>query len=215
MGSPRACLALAFAGFLPARCISTKPFRFRVNHANMVGLEPSESYVLVFELANSRGPGFIPIGPTLYSEHSDTVYGLFPTWIESISSRALSTFTTPRSTYSLLLNAPLLPSIPSFILRTFGVVIEVPIIWSLQGCLFSSLSSCLVPASQRRPAGARAFCISHVSRSAKTNNCCLAVLYQAIDAPVFNDVRKPKKPGDLLSTRSRTESSPLSPCVGS
>lgn len=64
----------------------------RVNHANMVGLEPSESYVLIFDLANSRGPGFTPIGPTLYSEHSDklspllevfalvsdTVYGLFP-----------------------------------------------------------------------------------------------------------------------------------------
>lgn len=74
----------------------------------MVGLEPSESYVSIFELANSRGPGFIPIGPTLYSEHShklspllevvyDTVYGLFPAWVESIGSRALPTITTSRS----------------------------------------------------------------------------------------------------------------------
>lgn len=49
MGSPRACLALAFAGFLPARCITTKSLGSRVNHASMVGLEPSESYVLIIE----------------------------------------------------------------------------------------------------------------------------------------------------------------------
>lgn len=48
---------------------------------------------------------------------------------------------------------------------------------------------------------ARAFSTSHVSRSAKTNNPRLAVLYQAMDPPVVNGVRNPKKLGGLLPPR--------------
>lgn len=62
-----ACPSLAF---YHQDSISTKPFG-PVNRANMVGLEPSESYLLIPNLANNRGSGFIPI--------PDTVYGLSPT----------------------------------------------------------------------------------------------------------------------------------------
>lgn len=76
----------------------------------MVGLEPSESYMyaLIFELAISRGTRLHPdphsasrLSPWPNALVSGTVYGLFPACIESIGSRALPAFTTPRSPYSL------------------------------------------------------------------------------------------------------------------